>query len=90
MPKTASKPRNTRPAFRSVEGWAVGLLTEMHAIVECEAHGHRRDRSDPDAWRNARQAAREHPFPGLSPEQSVAAVDAVMAATGDTCPDCDR
>jgi hypothetical protein len=77
-----------RPTYRSLEGWALGLLLEQHAIQECEEHGHIRDRADPDAWNRARQAARQSPFPGTSSEASVAALDDVMRSIGDTCPDC--
>lgn len=90
MPKATFNSRSTRPAFRSLEGWATGLLTETHAIVECVDHGHRRDRSDPDAWRRARVFAQAHPFPGFTPQQCVAAVDEIMESIGDTCPDCER
>jgi hypothetical protein len=38
-----------RPAYRTLEGWALGMLIEQGAVEECEHHGHRRDRSDPDA-----------------------------------------
>ena len=38
-----------RPAYRSLEGWALRTLHEQHAVTECEPHGQRRDRSDPDA-----------------------------------------
>ena len=42
-----------RPAYRTLEGWALGVLIEQQA--ECEHHGYRRDRSDPDAWTRARE-----------------------------------
>jgi hypothetical protein len=66
----------------------LGILLEAHAIRECEQHGHMRDRADPHALENAREAARQDPFPGTSPEQSVAAIDEAMAVIGDTCPEC--
>jgi hypothetical protein len=55
-----SSKRNTnvragRPAYRSLEGWALGTLIEHDAVSECEHHGHRRDQADPDAWNRARE-----------------------------------
>jgi hypothetical protein len=79
----------TRPGYRSVEGWPIGTLIEQGAIVECEHHGHRRDRADPDAWNRAREEAWRNPFPGATPEACLAAIDEVMRGVGDTCPDCD-
>jgi hypothetical protein len=54
-----SSKRKTRapagqPAYRSLEGWALGTLIEQH-VTECEYHGHRRDQADPDAWNRARE-----------------------------------
>ena len=31
----------TRPAYRTLQGWALGTLIEQGAVVECEHHGHR-------------------------------------------------
>ncbi|HEY8670520.1 MAG TPA: hypothetical protein VIL63_06770 [Terriglobales bacterium] len=88
--KIAEIPLQTvRPTYRTLEGWALGLLLEQHAIRECEEHGHIRDRADPEAWNRAREAARHSPFPGTSPAVAVAALDDVMRSIGDTCPDCD-
>jgi hypothetical protein len=39
-----------RPAYRTLQGWALGTLIEHGAVTECEHHGHRRDEADPDAW----------------------------------------
>ena len=77
-----------RPAYRSLEGWALGVLIEQQAVAECEYHGHRRDRSDPDAWNRAREEAWRNPFPGATPETCIAALEEVMQSVGDTCPDC--
>ncbi|TKV78943.1 hypothetical protein FDV58_24910 [Bradyrhizobium elkanii] len=77
-----------RPAYRSLEGWALGMLIEHHAIRECEHHGHAVDRSDPDARNRAREAAWNQPFPGASPEECQAAIDEVLRGIGDSCPDC--
>jgi hypothetical protein len=53
-----------REPFRTLRGWAIGVLLETHAIRECDEHGHMRDRTDPDAWRLAREIASKHPFRG--------------------------
>jgi hypothetical protein len=78
-----------RVAYLTLEGWALGILIENHAVAECSEHGHRRDKSDPDAWNNAREEAWRNPFPGKTPEACLAALDQVMHSIGDTCPDCD-
>ena len=79
----------TRPAYLSLSGWALGTLIENGAVQECDHHGHRRDRSDPDAWNRAREAAEHDPFPGTTAEQSLAALEEVMRSVGENCPDCD-
>jgi hypothetical protein len=78
----------SRPAYRTIQGWALGVLLEAHAIRECDAHGHMKDRTDPHALEHARETARQDPPPGTSPDQAVAAIDDVMASIGDSCPDC--
>ena len=77
-----------RPAYRTLEGWALGVLIEQHAVTECEHHGHRRDRSDPDAWNRAREEAWRNPFPGATPEACITALEEIMRSIGDSCPDC--
>lgn len=77
-----------RAAYRTLGGWALGVLMEEEAVIECEQHGHRRDRADPDAVRRARERAWSEPFPGVSPEACLAAIEAALQAVGDTCPDC--
>ncbi|WP_166304352.1 hypothetical protein [Bradyrhizobium sp. 2S1] len=77
-----------RPAYRSLEGWALGTLIEHHAVRECEHHGHAVDRRDPDARNRAREAAWNQPFPGATPEQCLAAIEDALQGIGDTCPDC--
>jgi hypothetical protein len=77
-----------RPAYRTLEGWALGVLMEQQAVTECEQHGHRRDRSDPDAWNRAREEAWRNPFPGATPEACIAALEEVIRSIGDTCPAC--
>lgn len=78
----------TRPAYRTLKGWALGTLIEHHAVRQCERHGHALDRSDPDARSRAREAAWIHPFPGATPEECHAAIDDVLRSIGDTCPEC--
>ena len=78
----------SRPAYRTLEGWALGVLIEQQAVTECDHHGHRRDRSDPDAWNRAREEAWRNPFPGATPEACIAALEEVMRSIGDTCPAC--
>ena len=80
--------RGRRPAFRTNEGWARGILLEADAIRECETHGWMRDRADPHARERALMIAREDPPPGVSPAQAVAALEDVFGSIGDTCPDC--
>ena len=77
-----------RPAYRTLEGWALGVLIEQQAVTECEHHGHRRDRSDPDAWNRAREEAWRNPFPGATPEVCITALKEIMRSIGDSCPDC--
>jgi hypothetical protein len=79
----------TRHPYRTVQGWALGTLIDQGAVSECDHHGHRKDRSDPDAWNRAREEAWRHPFPGATPEACLAALDEVMGSIGETCPDCD-
>ena len=86
--RKVSKP-TLRSAYHSLQGWALGTLIEHGAVQECEHHGHRRDRSDPDAWNRARESAQHAPFPGTTPEQSLAALDETMRGIGENCPDCD-
>jgi hypothetical protein len=77
-----------RPAYRTLEGWALGVLIEQQAVTECEQHGHRRDRADPDAWNRAREEAWRNPFPGATPEACITALEEIMRSIGDSCPDC--
>jgi hypothetical protein len=77
-----------REPYRTVRGWAIGLLLETHAIQECEEHGHMQDHTDPDAWKRAREIASKYPFRGSTPTQAVQALDDVMQSIGDTCPEC--
>ena len=54
-------PRRSHPARP-----AVGTLTEQSAVTECEHHGYRRDRADPDACNRASEEAWRNPFPGAT------------------------
>jgi hypothetical protein len=78
----------TRLAYRTIRGWALAVLLEARAVRECDEHGHMKDRADPHALERAREIARQEPFPGSSPAQSLAAMDDVMNSIGDTCPEC--
>jgi hypothetical protein len=80
--------RERRPAFRTIEGWARGVLLEAGAIRECETHSWMQDRADPHAREQALLIAREEPPLDLSPEQAAAAVQDVLDSIGDTCPEC--
>lgn len=80
--------KERRPEFRSIEGWAIGVLLETGAIRECEDHSYMKDRTDPHARAAAFRIAATHPFPGKSPEEATLAVSDVLGSIGDTCPDC--
>ena len=90
LTRNASRPAPaSRPAYRTpLQGWALGVLIEQQAVTECEHHGHRRDRSDPDAWNRAREEAWRNPFPGATPEACITALEEIMRSIGDSCPDC--
>jgi hypothetical protein len=77
-----------RPAYRTLGGWALGVLIEQGVVVECPHHGHRIDRADPDAWNRAREEAWRNPFPGANPEACIAVMEDIMRSIGDTCPEC--
>ena len=83
-----SQAEPARETYRTLHGWALGILLGTLAIKECEHHGHMRDRTDPDAWRRAREIASQHPFRGATAAEAVRAIEDVMASIGDTCPDC--
>ena len=34
-----------RPVYRTLQGWALGILIDQGAVVECDYHGHRIDRA---------------------------------------------
>ena len=80
--------QTTRPAYRTLQGWALGTLIEQGAVTECEQHGHYLDRADPDAFSRAREEAWRSSFPGVTPDACIAALEDVMRGIGATCPDC--
>ena len=49
--------KERRAAIRTLRGWAIAVLSEAHAIQECEEHGWMQDRADP----HARERARHRP-----------------------------
>ena len=85
--KLSSAPTR-RSAYLTLQGWALGILIEHGVVTECEHHGHRRDRADPEAWNRAREVAWHDPFPDATPEACVKAMQEVLRGIGDTCPDC--
>jgi hypothetical protein len=56
--------RERRPAIRTLRGWAISVLREVGAILECEEHGWMQDRADPHAHARAFDIARKYPPPG--------------------------
>jgi len=54
-------PRRSHPARP-----ALSTLTEQGAVTECEHHGDRRDRADPNACNRASEEAWRNPFPGAT------------------------
>jgi len=77
-----------RPAIRSLQGWAIAVLIETGAIVECEAHGWMCERGDPHARARALDIARDDPPPGTCVAQAIAAIEQVLGSIGEACPDC--
>jgi hypothetical protein len=80
--------KERRPEFRSVEAWAIGVLRETGAILECEDHGYVKDRTDPHARTEAFRIAADCPFPGKTPDQATLALNDILESIGDTCPEC--
>jgi len=80
--------RERRPAWRTIERWAIRLLLEEGAIKQCPEHGYMQCRGDPDARTRAVAAARSEPPRGLSAADAVAALHDVLGGVGDSCPDC--
>ena len=82
------KTKEKWPAMRSLRGWAISVLSDSHAIHECEAHGWAKDRADPHARELALLHALQDPPPGVSGEAAAAEVREVLDSIGDTCPEC--
>jgi hypothetical protein len=80
--------KERRPAILTLRGWAISVLQEAGAILECEEHGWMQDRADPHARERAFAAARQDPPLGVSPEAAATAVKDVLDSIGDTCPEC--
>jgi hypothetical protein len=80
--------KERRPAMQTLRGWVLSVLQDTGAIRECEEHGWMKDRSDPHAHERARIVARLDPPPGATSEEAVAAIEDVLGAIGDTCPEC--
>jgi hypothetical protein len=80
--------RKTKPAIRTLRGWAISVLQEAGAIRECEEHGWMMERGDPDARERAFEIARRSPPPGVSPQTAAVAIAEVPDGIGDTCPEC--
>jgi hypothetical protein len=78
----------SRPAVRTLRGWAISVLQEAGAIRECEEHGWMLDRADPHARERAFDMAGHTAPLGISPEAAAAAIVEVLDGIGDTCPEC--
>jgi hypothetical protein len=46
--------KERRPVIRTLRGWAISVLHEAGAILECEEHGWMQDRADPHARERVR------------------------------------
>ena len=78
----------SRPAIRTLRGWAISALLEAGAIRECEEHSWMQDRADPHARQRAFDMARCAAPPGISPEAAAAEIAEVLDGIGDACPEC--
>jgi TRAP transporter TAXI family solute receptor len=67
QPATQAAPRRHPPRRSHPARRAPGPLTEQRAVTECEHHGYRRDRADPDACKRASEEAWWKPYPGTTP-----------------------
>lgn len=77
-----------RPPIRTLRGWAIHVLQEARAILECEEHGWMQDRADPHARDRACDIARRDPPAGVSADEAAAEVREALDSIGDTCPEC--
>ena len=78
----------SRPATRTLRGWAISVLQEAGAIRESEEHSWIQDRADPHARERAFEMARHSAPPGVSPEAAAVAIAEILEGIGDTCPEC--
>ena len=78
----------SRPAVRTLRGWAISVLQEAGAIRKCEEHGWMQDRADPHARERAFDMARHAAPRGISPEGAAAEITEVLDGIGDACPEC--
>ena len=77
-----------RPTTRTLREWAIHVLQEAGAILQCEEHGWMQDRADPHARERAFDIARRDPPADVSRQAAEAAVRDVLDSIGDTCPEC--
>jgi hypothetical protein len=82
--------KKPRPPIWTLRGWAIAVLKDAGAIIECEEHGWMQDRADPHARDRAFAAAGQNPPPEVSPEEAIAEVRDILDSIGDTCPECPR
>jgi hypothetical protein len=78
--------KERRAAIRTLR--TIAVLSEAHAIHECEEHGWMQHRADPHARERAFAIARQDPPSGVSPEAAAVAIAEVLDSIGDTCPEC--
>jgi len=79
--------KERRSAIRTLRGWAISVLQEAGAIIECEEHGWMQDGADPHARERAFDIARQDPLAGISAGAAAIAIAEVLDSIGDTCPE---
>jgi hypothetical protein len=82
------KIQERRPPTRTLRGWAIAVLREAGATIECEEHGWMQDRADPHARQRAFDIARQDPPLGMTPDAAAVEITEVLDGIGDTCPEC--
>ncbi|MBV9559609.1 MAG: hypothetical protein JOY90_03985 [Bradyrhizobium sp.] len=80
--------KERRPAIRTLRGWAISVLREVGAIIECDEHGWMQNRTDPHARERALDIARQDPPPGFSADEAVAEMREILDCIDDSCPEC--
>ena len=89
IPQRKTNPPAGRPAYRTLEGWALGVLMEQHAVTECEHHGHRKDRIGPGCLEPGARGSLAEPVSRAPRRRLVSRLlEDVMRSIGDSCPDC--